>query len=105
MKLLLIEDDARIASFVVQGFNQAGYAIDHVSNSDAAMQFLNATIYDALIVDIMLPGKDGLSLIEDIRARKIHTPTIILSAKRTVDDRVRGLQGGGDDYLTKPFAF
>jgi len=105
VKLLLVEDDARIASFVVQGFNQAGFAIDHVSNSDAAMNFVTSTIYDALIVDIMLPGNDGLTLIEDLRARKITTPTIILSAKRSVDDRVRGLRGGGDDYLTKPFAF
>jgi two-component system, OmpR family, response regulator len=105
MKVLLIEDDETIASFVIQGFKQAGFVIDHAPNAIAAMDCLAGATYDALIVDIMLPGKDGLSLIDDLRRQKIEAPTIILSAKRSVDDRVRGLEGGSDDYLTKPFAF
>jgi two-component system OmpR family response regulator len=105
MKVLLVEDDPKIASFVVQGFRQAGFAIDHASDGEEGLQFLTTLSYDAAIVDIMLPSKDGLTMIEEMRARKIVVPVIILSAKRSVDDRVRGLEGGSDDYLTKPFAF
>jgi two-component system OmpR family response regulator len=105
MKILIVEDDPKIASFVVQGFRQAGFAIDHASDGEEGLQFLTALSYDAAIVDIMLPSKDGLTMIEEMRARKIVVPVIILSAKRSVDDRVRGLEGGSDDYLTKPFAF
>jgi two-component system, OmpR family, response regulator len=105
MKLLLVEDDAQIATFVVQGFRQAGFAIDHAPDALSAAQFLSSSSYDALIVDVMLPGQDGISFIDRIRKQKITTPTIILSAKRSVEDRVRGLERGSDDYLTKPFAF
>lgn len=105
MKLLIVEDDEKIASFVVQGFKQAGYSIDCARDGVEGMQYVSSVAYDAAIVDVMLPGKDGLSLIEDMRKRNITTPVIILSAKRSVDDRVRGLEGGSDDYLTKPFAF
>jgi two-component system, OmpR family, response regulator len=105
MKVLIVEDDPKIASFVVQGFRQAGFSIDHASDGEEGLQFLTTLSYDAAIVDIMLPAKDGLTMIEEMRARKISTPVLILSAKRSVDDRVRGLEGGGDDYLTKPFAF
>jgi two-component system, OmpR family, response regulator len=105
MKILIVEDDEKIASFVQQGLKQSGFVVDHAANSKAAWDCLSASTYDALIVDIMLPGKDGLTLIEEVRSQKITTPTIILSAKRSVEDRVRGLEGGSDDYLTKPFAF
>jgi len=105
MKILIVEDDPKIASFVVQGFRQAGYTTDHASDGEEGLEFLTTLSYDAAVVDIMLPAKDGLTMIEEMRSRKITTPVIILSAKRAVDDRVRGLEGGGDDYLTKPFAF
>lgn len=105
MKVIIVEDDPKIASFVVQGFRQAGFTIDHASDGEEGLQFLTTLSYDAAIVDVMLPLKDGLTMIEEMRARKITIPVIILSAKRSVDDRVRGLEGGSDDYLTKPFAF
>jgi two-component system OmpR family response regulator len=105
MRLLVVEDDTKIASFVVKGLKEAGYAVDHSSDGEDALILAESTAYDALIVDLMLPGLDGLSLIQRLRAKGKQTPVLILSAKATVDDRVRGLQAGGDDYLTKPFAF
>ncbi len=105
MRLLLVEDDAKIAAFVVKGMQQAGFLVDHASDGQRGLQLALAGGYDGAIVDIMLPQLDGLSLIETLRQRKIDLPVIILSAKRSVDDRIKGLQQGGDDYLTKPFAF
>jgi two-component system OmpR family response regulator len=105
MRILVVEDDPTIASFVVKGLREAGYAVDHESDGRVALQRAIAEPYDAAVVDVMLPGLDGLALIEQLRQRRIRTPVIILSAKRSVDDRIRGLQIGGDDYLTKPFAF
>lgn len=105
MKILIVEDDEKIASFILQGFRQASFSVDHVGEGSDGLALLSKIHYDAAIVDLMLPGMDGLKLIEEMRARKIMTPVIILSAKRSVNDRVRGLQGGSDDYLIKPFAF
>jgi len=105
MKVLIVEDDEKIAGFVSQGLKQAGFSVDHANGAVAAMDCLSGTTYDAAIVDVMLPGKDGLTLIDEMRKLKIATPVIILSAKRSVEDRVRGLEQGSDDYLTKPFAF
>jgi two-component system, OmpR family, response regulator len=105
MRILVVEDDSKIASFVVNGLRQAGYAVDHAADGDEGLNLATMTPYDAAVVDIMLPKKDGLSVIEEIRRRKISTPVIILSAKRSVEDRVNGLYKGSDDYLTKPFAF
>jgi DNA-binding response OmpR family regulator len=105
MRVLLVEDDKTIASFVKKGLEQAGFAVDHAGDGEDGLHFALNEAYDAAVVDIMLPKRDGLSLIEELRARSIRTPVIILSAKGSVDDRVRGLQSGGDDYLTKPFAF
>jgi len=105
MRLLVIEDDAKIASFILQGLKEAGFAVDHAVNGDDGLDLALAAPYDAAVVDLMLPHRDGLSLIEELRKRKVNTPVIILSAKRSVDERVRGLQAGGDDYMTKPFAF
>jgi len=101
----LVEDDATIAEFVVRGLREAGYAVDHESDGEAGLARAVAAPYDVAIVDVMLPKRDGLSLIEELRRRGVATPVLILSARRSVDDRVRGLQTGGDDYLTKPFAF
>jgi two-component system OmpR family response regulator len=105
MRLLVVEDDSKIASFVVKGLKEAGYAVDHCADGEEALIMAESTSYDALIVDLMLPHLDGLSVIQRLRAKGKRTPVLILSAKASVDDRVRGLQAGGDDYLTKPFAF
>lgn len=105
MRVLVVEDDQKIAAFLIKGLKQAGFGVDHVGNGDDALHMALAVPYDAAVMDIMLPKLDGLTVIEKLRQRNIRTPVIILSAKRSVDDRVKGLQSGGDDYLTKPFAF
>ncbi len=105
MRILVIEDDSKIASFVVNGLKQSGYAVDHCADGEDALMRAETIDYDAAVVDLMLPKLDGLSLIQRLRAKGVRMPVLILSAKATVDDRVRGLQAGGDDYLTKPFAF
>ncbi len=105
MRALLVEDDRTIAEFVARGLREAGFAVDHAADGDAGFDLAAVEPYDVAIVDLMLPKRDGLSLIESLRARGVATPVLILSARRSVDDRVRGLQTGGDDYLTKPFAF
>ena len=105
MKILIIEDDSSIASFVMKGLKEAGFTVDSASDGDDGYMKLLTGVYDAAVVDIMLPGMDGLTVIENIRSRNINTPIIILSAKREVDDRVIGFRKGGDDYLTKPFSF
>jgi DNA-binding response OmpR family regulator len=105
MRLLVVEDDRTIASFLVKGLQEAGFAVDHATSGGDALHRASSEDYAVAIVDVMLPGMDGLALIEEMRKRRIRTPVLILSARRTVDDRVKGLQAGGDDYLTKPFAF
>ncbi len=105
MRLLVIEDDRTIASFLVKGLQEAGFAVDHAEDGRTGLALASTEPYDAAVVDVMLPGLDGLSVIEDLRRRKVRTPVLILSARQSVDDRVRGLQAGGDDYLVKPFAF
>ncbi len=105
MRLLLVEDDEKIASFITKGLKQAGFAVDHALDGEQGLSLALVEPYDAAIIDIMLPKMDGLTLIEKMRARGKNTPIIILSAKRSVDDRIKGLQKGGDDYLTKPFSF
>jgi len=105
VRALLVEDDATIADFVTRGLREAGFVVDHVADGDAGLSAAVGTPYDVAIVDVMLPKRDGLALIDDMRRRGIATPVLILSARRSVDDRVRGLQTGGDDYLTKPFSF
>ncbi len=105
MRILLVEDDVKIASFIMKGLQSAGYAVDHVSDGEEGLELALTQPYDTAIIDIMLPKRDGLSLIEHMRAQRINTPVMILSARESVDDRVKGLETGGDDYLTKPFAF
>ncbi len=105
MRVLVVEDDAVIAGFIVKGLEEAGYVVDHARDGERGLQMAVAGPYDAAVIDVMLPRLDGLGLIEALRRRKIATPVLILSARRSVDDRVKGLQVGGDDYLTKPFAF
>jgi two-component system, OmpR family, response regulator len=105
MRLLVVEDDPTIASFLVKGLQEAGYAVDAAADGTRGLHLALTEPYDAAVLDLMLPGRDGLSVIEELRRRHVSTPVLILSAKRSVDDRVQGLQAGGDDYLTKPFAF
>src|SRR5437867_4496058 len=105
MRILVVEDDKKIASFVVQGLKQSGFAVDHCPDGEEALILARSVSYDAAVVDIMLPRLDGLSLVQTLRREKSQVPVLILSAKATVDDRVKGLQAGGDDYLVKPFAF
>lgn len=105
MRILLVEDDSKIASFITKGMKEAGYVVDHASDGHEGLTLALSEPYDTAIIDIMLPKLDGLSLIEEIRKNKVTTPVIILSVKGSIEDRVKGLQTGGDDYLTKPFAF
>ena len=105
MRVLVVEDDSKIASFVVNGLKQNGFAADHASDGENGLALARSVSYDAAVIDIMLPKLDGLSMLRQLRQDKILTPVLILSAKARVDDRVKGLQAGGDDYLTKPFAF
>lgn len=105
MRLLLVEDDRKIALFILSGFKEYGFAVDHANNGEDGLHLALTETYDAAIIDIMLPKLDGLAIINEIRKKEIDLPVIILSAKRTVDDRVKGLQVGSDDYLVKPFAF
>ena len=105
VRILIVEDDAKIASFVVKGLKQEGYAVDHAPDGDVGLSLATTTPYDAAVVDIMLPGLDGLSLVKRLRLTLPELPVLFLSARSTVEDRVKGLQAGGDDYLTKPFAF
>jgi len=103
--VLVVEDDATIAGFVAKGLRQEGFAVDVADNGVDGLELARHTPYDAAIVDVMLPRLDGLSLVAAIRRAGVQTPVLFLSALRSVDDRVRGLQTGGDDYLVKPFAF
>jgi two-component system OmpR family response regulator len=105
MRILLVEDDLKIASFILKGLKEAGFAADHAADGEEGLYMALTEPYDTAIIDIMLPKLDGLTLIEELRRKRINTPVIILSAKRSIDDRVKGLQTGGDDYLTKPFSF
>lgn len=105
MRLLLVEDDLKIASFIINGLQEAGFAVDHADDGEDGLHMASHEPYDAAIIDCMLPKLDGLSLISKLRQQQVNTPVIILSAKRSVEDRIKGLESGSDDYLTKPFAF
>jgi two-component system OmpR family response regulator len=105
MRILVVEDDLKIAEFIHKGLKSSGFAVDHAPTGKKGLEMAFEESYDTLVVDIMLPELDGISLIKKIRAEKNNTPIIILSARDRVDDRVDGLQAGADDYLTKPFAF
>ncbi len=104
MRILLVEDDIKIAAFVIKGLKEAGYVIDHFINGNDGLNAAKLETYDAGVIDIMLPGIDGFKIIDGMRSNNINLPVLILSAKRSVDDRVKGFNTGGDDYLTKPFA-
>ena len=105
LRVLLIEDDKKIAGFIEKGLRESGFLVDtcHDGNDGLAMAF--ASSYDVAVVDIMLPGLDGLTVIGRMRSAEINFPVLILSARQSVDDRILGLQQGGDDYMVKPFSF
>src|SRR5271154_1060406 len=105
MRILVVEDEKRIADFLTRGLQGAGYAVDSAANGANALEMVHTTDYDLIILDLMLPDLDGLSVLQKIRNRKVNPPVLILSARDGVDDRVKGLELGADDYLTKPFAF
>ncbi len=105
MRVLIIEDDQDTASYIVKGLKEQGHTADHAADGKDGLHLAGAESYDVLIVDRMLPGLDGLSIIRSLRSADNHTPALILSALGQVDDRVQGLKSGGDDYLVKPFAF
>ena len=105
MRILVVEDEKRIADFLCRGLQGAGYAVDAAPTGAAALENVHSTDYDLVILDLMLPDMDGLQVLEKVRNRKTGPPVLILSARGTLDDRVRGLEQGADDYLVKPFAF
>ena len=105
MRVLVVEDEKRIADFLVRGLESAGYAVDVSNNGATALDLAHSTSYDLIVLDLMLPDMDGLKVLEKIRNRKVSPPVLILSARGSVDDRVKGLETGADDYLVKPFAF
>jgi two-component system copper resistance phosphate regulon response regulator CusR len=105
MRILVIEDEKRIADFVARGLESSGYTVDPAGDATAGLEMLHATDYDLIILDLLLPDMDGLKVLEKIRNRKASPPVLILSALGAVDDRVKGLEHGADDYLSKPFSF
>lgn len=105
MRILLVEDDKKISKHLEQGLKESGYAVDCAFDGLEGHEFIQAYTYDLVIMDVMLPKLDGLLLVEKVRNQGLRMPVLLLSAKRSVDDRVKGLQMGGDDYLTKPFSF
>jgi len=105
MKLLLIEDDAETAAFATRGFREHGHVVDHAPDGREGLYLATENNYDVLVVDRMLPKMDGLSLVKSLRSAKIFTPVLFLTTMSGIDDRVAGLEAGGDDYLVKPYAF
>lgn len=105
MRLLIVEDDVKIAALIEKGMREAGFEVDVCHDGDTGLAQGLTGRYDAAVIDIMLPGLDGLQVIEQLREQRVSTPVLILSARQSVDDRIRGLQTGGDDYMVKPFSF
>ncbi len=105
MRALLIEDDHRVSRFVEKGLRQASYVVELADNGDTGLRMATAGAYDAIVLDLMLPGRDGFSVLRSLRQAGISTPVICLTARDDIDDRVRGLDLGADDYLVKPFSF
>jgi two-component system, OmpR family, copper resistance phosphate regulon response regulator CusR len=105
MRILVIEDEKKTAAFLAKGLREAGFVVDLARDGEAGLAAVRASTFDLLIVDIMLPKKDGWALVEELRAAKVQTPVIFLTARDSVRDRVKGLELGADDYVVKPFAF
>ena len=105
MRVLVVEDEPGIAKFIRQGLSEAGYVVDVAQDGEDGLNYGLATEYDIIVLDILLPRMDGLRILKELRSRSVKTPVLLLTARDTVDDRVRGLDAGADDYLVKPFAF
>jgi two-component system copper resistance phosphate regulon response regulator CusR len=105
MRILVVEDEKRIADFLSRGLESGGYAVDVAGDGSTALEMVHATEYDLIILDLGLPDMDGMAVLKKIRTRKTSPPVLILSARDAVDDRVKGLETGADDYLVKPFAY
>src|SRR4051812_7898726 len=105
MRILLIEDESALGAVIRQGLEAARYSVEWTKDGNEGMLLAQRAEHDLIVLDLMLPGKDGWSICEDLRSRKVRTPILMLTAKGEVGDRVRGLEMGADDYLTKPFAF
>ncbi|WP_305043578.1 heavy metal response regulator transcription factor [Geoalkalibacter sp.] len=105
MRILVVEDEKKVASFIKRGLEEEGYAVDVAYEGDEGLDMATHTPYDLILMDVMLPKKDGITVIRELRGRDVATPVLCLTAKDTVDDIVQGLDSGSDDYLTKPFAF
>lgn len=103
MKVLLVEDDAKLAALTLKGMRARGFVVDHAENGDDGYTLATTRSYDALILDIMMPGRDGLSILKQLRARAVSVPVVLLTARSALDERLDGLNLGADDYLTKPF--
>lgn len=104
MKLLIVEDEKRLCETIAKFFKDEGYTIDTCFDGNDALDYIAGTEYDAIVLDIMLPGLDGISILKRIRAKKLKTPVLLLTAKNSIEDKVDGLDSGADDYLTKPFS-
>lgn len=105
MRILVVEDERKVADFIKKGLQERGYAVDAVYNGSEGFNFAMDTSYDLIILDIYLPGMDGLSILKNLREAKVKTPVLLLTVRATIEDKVLGLNSGADDYLTKPFAF
>jgi DNA-binding response OmpR family regulator len=105
MRVLVVEDDLRIAEFIRKGLEEEGHAVDVAHDGDEALDWPAVVDFDAIVLDIMLPGRDGIEVCRILRSRSVRTPILMLTARDTVEDRVAGLDSGADDYLVKPFAF
>jgi len=105
MRVLVVEDERRLAGIIKRGLLEEGYSVDNAYDGEEAEYMAESTHYDAMVLDVMLPRKDGVSVCRDLRSRNVNTPILMLTAKDTVDDRIKGLDSGADDYQVKPFAF
>ena len=105
MRLLIVEDDSRLGSVLLRGLRENGYAVDHAGDGNAALERLGANDYDAVVLDLMIPGVDGMEVCRRLRAERAAVPVLMLTARDSIEDRIRGLDAGADDYLVKPFAF
>ena len=105
MRVLLVEDEARIADFVARGLSEQGYAVDIACDGEEATDWTDVAVFDVIVLDVMLPQRDGIEVCRILRDRGLRTPILMLTARDAVEDRVRGLDSGADDYLVKPFAF
>ena len=105
MRVLVVEDEPGIAQFIRQGLSESGYAVDLALDGQTGLDYARCANYDIMVLDIMLPGMDGLQLLKELRSKSQKTPVLLLTIRDTVEDRVKGLDAGADDYLVKPFAF